>query len=137
MCNTVFLENHLPIYLVEAFYCSEHFRFSFSWLKKLTFIISAIACHKYVISFCVGLELCNARTRLRIYSAYMIIFAIMSPIGIGKLCCCPLIFFLNRCLIINIKIYKIITCSCHVFTNLRFFSGNFFTKSISVSFKTR
>merc|ERR1711935_195252 len=46
-------------------------------------LFAAIACHKYVISFCVGLELCNARTRLQIYSAYMIIFAIMSPIGIG------------------------------------------------------
>jgi len=46
-------------------------------------LFAAIACHKYVISFCVGLELCNARTRLRIYSSYMIIFAIMSPIGIG------------------------------------------------------
>ena len=44
----------------------------------------AVATHKYVISFCVGLELCNAKTRLLIYSAYMIIFAIMSPIGIGK-----------------------------------------------------
>jgi hypothetical protein len=26
--NTGFLENHLPIHFVEAFYCSEHFRFS-------------------------------------------------------------------------------------------------------------
>ena len=48
------------------------------------FLISAVATHKYVISFCVGLELCNAKTRLLIYSAYMIVFAIMSPIGIGK-----------------------------------------------------
>ena len=46
------------------------------------FFISAVATHKYVISFCVGLELCNSRTRLLIYSAYMIVFAVFSPIGI-------------------------------------------------------
>jgi len=51
--------------------------------KDVWLLFAAVATHKYVISFCVGLELCNARTRLLIYSAYMIIFAIMSPIGIG------------------------------------------------------
>ena len=53
-------------------------------LMIMFFCISAVATHKYVISFCVGLELCNAKTRLLIYSVYMIVFAIMSPIGIGK-----------------------------------------------------
>ena len=48
----------------------------------MTSFISAVATHKYVISFCVGLELCNSRTRLLIYSAYMIVFAVFSPIGI-------------------------------------------------------
>ena len=48
----------------------------------MPFFISAVATHKYVISFCVGLELCNSRTRLLIYSAYMIVFAVFSPIGI-------------------------------------------------------
>jgi zinc transporter 1/2/3 len=51
--------------------------------KDVWLLFAAVATHKYVISFCVGLELCNARTRLLIYSAYMIIFAIMSPIGTG------------------------------------------------------
>jgi len=51
--------------------------------KDVWLLFAAVATHKYVISFCVGLELCNARTRLLIYSAYMIVFAIMSPIGVG------------------------------------------------------
>jgi len=51
--------------------------------KDVWLLFAAVATHKYVISFCVGLELCNAKTRLLIYSVYMIVFAIMSPIGIG------------------------------------------------------
>jgi len=51
--------------------------------KDVWLLFAAVATHKWVISFCVGLELCNARTRLLIYSAYMIVFAIMSPIGVG------------------------------------------------------
>lgn len=51
--------------------------------KDVWLLFAAVATHKYVISLCFGLELCNARTRLLIYSTYMITFAIMSPIGIG------------------------------------------------------
>ena len=45
--------------------------------------MTAVASHKYVISFCVGLELFQAQTRLALYTAYIIIYAILTPIGIG------------------------------------------------------
>ena len=35
------------------------------------------------MAFCVGLELYIAKTRLAIYATYLIVFSIMSPIGIG------------------------------------------------------
>lgn len=44
---------------------------------------TAVATHKYVISFCVGLELYNAETPMKLYAAYMLVYALMSPIGIG------------------------------------------------------
>ena len=47
----------------------------------MTSFISAVATHKPVIAFCLGLELCNSKTRLLIYSAYMIIFALISLVG--------------------------------------------------------
>ena len=47
------------------------------------FCFSAIALHKFVIAFCVGLELCSSSPRLLIYSSYMVTFACMTPIGIG------------------------------------------------------
>ena len=43
----------------------------------------AVATHKYVISFCVGLELYNAGTPRKIFIAYILVYALMSPIGIG------------------------------------------------------
>ena len=46
-------------------------------------LFTAVATHKYVISFCVGLELTHARTRFVIYSIYMITYALMSVIGIA------------------------------------------------------
>ena len=47
------------------------------------FLNLAVATHKYVMSFCVGLELYMSKTRLAIYFAYLFIYAVMSPIGIG------------------------------------------------------
>ena len=44
---------------------------------------SAVATHKYVISFCVGLELYNAETPKLLYTAYIFVYALMSSIGIG------------------------------------------------------
>ena len=43
----------------------------------------AVATHKYVISFCVGLELYNAETPKILYAAYMVVYALMSMIGIA------------------------------------------------------
>ena len=42
-----------------------------------------MATHKYVISFCVGLELVTAGTPTKLFSAYMAVFALVSPIGVG------------------------------------------------------
>ena len=46
-------------------------------------MIKAVASHKYVISFCVGLELHNANTPKKIYATYIVVFALMSSIGIA------------------------------------------------------
>ena len=43
----------------------------------------AVATHKYVISFCVGLELYSVDTPKILYAAYMLIYALMSSIGIA------------------------------------------------------
>ena len=51
----------------------------------MQFLLSylAVATHKYVISFCVGLELYNAETPKILYAAYMVVYALMSMIGIA------------------------------------------------------
>ena len=46
-------------------------------------MILAIATHKYVIAFCVGLELFVANTRKSLFVIYILAFSLMSPIGIG------------------------------------------------------
>ena len=43
----------------------------------------AIATHKYVIIFCVGLELYNAGISEKHYIYYMLVYSMMSPIGIA------------------------------------------------------
>ena len=47
------------------------------------FHFTAVATHKYVISFCVGMELFNAGTPRKIFTAYILVYALMSPFGIG------------------------------------------------------
>ena len=49
----------------------------------LLYYISAVATHKYVISFCMGLELFNANTPKALYTTYVLVFSLMSMIGIG------------------------------------------------------
>ena len=75
MIQGMYLFSHL-------FSCFYHFL-----IKKLQIChliaLSAVATHKYVMSFCVGLELYMAKTRSLIYFIYIMAFAIMSPIGIG------------------------------------------------------
>ena len=50
---------------------------------KCFFFFSAIACHKFVISFCVCLELVEAGTRKFIFYSYLVIFSLISSLGIG------------------------------------------------------
>ena len=52
-------------------------------LKKYFSVHVAVATHKYVISFCVGLELYNADTPKILYASYMLVYALMSSIGIA------------------------------------------------------
>ena len=46
-------------------------------------LLAAVATHKYVISFCVGMELYNAGTPRKVFIAYILVYALMSPFGIG------------------------------------------------------
>ena len=45
--------------------------------------LSAVATHKYVISFCLGLELVSSSTRRSLYLTYMIVFALITPLGMA------------------------------------------------------
>ena len=47
------------------------------------FIIIAVATHKFVISFSVGLELATSGTRTALHVMYMTTWALASPIGIA------------------------------------------------------
>jgi len=47
-------------------------------------LYAAVAMHKYILAFCVGLELFTAKNNLFIVNVgYILVFAIMSPLGIG------------------------------------------------------
>ena len=52
-------------------------------MKRTFYFITAIATHKFVIIFCVGLELFNAATPGKEYVMYMLMYSFMSPVGIG------------------------------------------------------
>ena len=45
--------------------------------------VSAIACHKFIISFCVCLDMVQAGTRRFIFFSYLTIFSLVSAIGIA------------------------------------------------------
>ncbi|KAA0200465.1 hypothetical protein HAZT_HAZT009974 [Hyalella azteca] len=47
------------------------------------YLFYAIAAHKYVIAFCVGLELVSGGTKLVLTVVYMITFAMVTPLGIA------------------------------------------------------
>jgi zinc transporter 1/2/3 len=47
------------------------------------YLFYAIAAHKFVIAFCVGLELISGGTKLVLTVVYMITFAMVTPLGIG------------------------------------------------------
>ncbi|XP_037826301.1 protein zntC-like [Lucilia sericata] len=51
--------------------------------SSVWFLFGAVAAHKLVLAFCVGVELIVARTRPILAAVYTITFAIVSPIGIA------------------------------------------------------
>ncbi|XP_055585636.1 zinc transporter ZIP1 isoform X2 [Uranotaenia lowii] len=51
--------------------------------SSVWYMFAAVAAHKFVIAFCVGVELIVARTNFWLAIAYIFIYSIVSPIGIG------------------------------------------------------
>lgn len=47
------------------------------------YMFAAIATHKFVIAFCVGIGLVSSRTRLPLIVVYVATFAMVTPLGIG------------------------------------------------------
>ena len=45
--------------------------------------VLAIACHKFIISFCVCMDMVQAGTRRFIFYSYLTIFSLVSAIGIA------------------------------------------------------
>uniref|UniRef100_A0A8D8LI87 Zinc transporter ZIP1 n=1 Tax=Cacopsylla melanoneura TaxID=428564 RepID=A0A8D8LI87_9HEMI len=52
-------------------------------LNNVWYLFGAIATHKLVIAFCVGIELVSSRTKLPLVIVYVGTFAIVTPLGIG------------------------------------------------------
>ncbi|XP_014211042.1 zinc transporter ZIP3 isoform X2 [Copidosoma floridanum] len=47
------------------------------------YMFGAVAAHKFIIAFCIGVELMTSRTRTLLCYIYVFMFAVVSPIGIG------------------------------------------------------
>lgn len=54
-----------------------------SQVKNVWYLFGAIATHKLVIAFCVGVELVSSRTKLFLLFVYVATFAVVTPLGIG------------------------------------------------------
>ncbi|XP_069680676.1 zinc transporter ZIP3-like [Periplaneta americana] len=54
-----------------------------SSVGNVWYLFAAIATHKLVIAFCVGVELVSTRTRLLLVFVYLATFAAVTPLGIG------------------------------------------------------
>ncbi|KAI8037217.1 hypothetical protein M5D96_009968 [Drosophila gunungcola] len=52
-------------------------------VSTVWFMFGAVAAHKLVLAFCVGMELLVARTRASLAIVYLVTFSIVTPIGIG------------------------------------------------------
>ncbi|KAH8237242.1 hypothetical protein KR038_007908, partial [Drosophila bunnanda] len=52
-------------------------------VSTVWFMFGAVAAHKLVLAFCVGMELLVARTRGSLAIVYLVTFSIVTPIGIG------------------------------------------------------
>lgn len=46
-------------------------------------MFGAVAAHKFIIAFCIGVELTTSRTRAVLSYVYVCMFAVVSPLGIG------------------------------------------------------
>ncbi|XP_034256033.1 uncharacterized protein LOC117653952 isoform X2 [Thrips palmi] len=51
--------------------------------SNVWYMLVAVACHKLVIAFCIGVELVAMRTRTMLHVLYVFTFAVVSPLGIG------------------------------------------------------
>ncbi|CAH1970628.1 unnamed protein product [Acanthoscelides obtectus] len=51
--------------------------------KAVWYMFGAISIHKFVIAFCIGMELVTSGLRRLIVAVYVFTFAVVSPIGIG------------------------------------------------------
>ncbi|XP_058798154.1 zinc transporter ZIP1 isoform X3 [Phymastichus coffea] len=47
------------------------------------YMFGAVAAHKFIIAFCIGVELITSRTRAILSYVYVCMFAVVSPLGIG------------------------------------------------------
>ncbi|XP_043663133.1 zinc transporter ZIP2 [Drosophila teissieri] len=52
-------------------------------VSTVWFMFGAVSAHKFVLAFCVGMELLVARTRSSLAILYLMTFSIVTPIGIG------------------------------------------------------
>lgn len=44
-------------------------------------LFTAVASHKFVISFCVGLELSTSGVKLLMHTIYILVFSLVTPLG--------------------------------------------------------
>ena len=49
----------------------------------MSFFCSAIAAHKFVIVFCVSLELLQTGPTMLVFFSYLVTFSLVTPVGIG------------------------------------------------------
>lgn len=54
-----------------------------SEVNDVWYLFLAVATHKFVISFCVGVDLLSTQTRMLLIVIYLATFAFVSPLGIG------------------------------------------------------
>lgn len=61
-------------------------------VQNVWYLFAAIATHKFVLSFCLGVELISTRTKIPLVILYICTFAIVTPIGITA----GILLLLNR-----------------------------------------
>ena len=56
---------------------------SYKYFMPSTFLLPAIACHKFIIAFCVSMEMIEVKTKKFIFYSYLTVFSVTSAIGIA------------------------------------------------------